>query len=110
MLDLGTLGSAPSAASGINNRGDVVGVSNNHAFLWRHGRMTDLGTLVPLDSNWTLLDAFSINDRGQIACSSRRKGEPTHLLLLTPTPRCRPSPISTAPTRDGGLAVSLLPQ
>jgi probable HAF family extracellular repeat protein len=85
MLDLGTLGSAPSAASGINNRGDVVGVSNNHAFLWRHGRMTDLGTLLPLGSNWVLLDAFSINDRGQIACSARRKGEPTHLLLLTPT-------------------------
>jgi probable HAF family extracellular repeat protein len=85
MLDLGTLGSAPSAASGINNRGDVVGVSNNHAFLWRHGQMSDLGTLVPAGSTWVLLDAFSINDRGQIACSARRKGETTHLLLLTPS-------------------------
>jgi probable HAF family extracellular repeat protein len=110
MLDLGTLGKSPSAASGINNRGDVVGASNNHAFLWRHGRMTDLGTLVPLDSNWTLLDAFSINDRGQIACSARRKGEPTHLLLLTPTQRVRPSTIARARTRDGRLGVVLVSQ
>ena len=89
MQDLGTLGDDPSKASGINNHGEVVGASNitntkRHAFLWREGRMTDLNAFLPAGTPWILLDAFSINDGGQIVCSARRKGEPIHLILLTP--------------------------
>jgi probable HAF family extracellular repeat protein len=61
LVDLGTLGGQSSYATAINDRGWVVGRSQAtdgtyHGFLWRHGRMTDLGTLSPVD----------VNNRGQI--------------------------------------------
>jgi len=49
--NLGTLGGTASVAEGINDRGWVVGSANlasdqnGHAYLWRDGVMTDLGTL-----------------------------------------------------------------
>ena len=48
---LGTLGGTYSVATGLNNKGQVVGWSNipgnqyDHAFLWENGMMIDLGTL-----------------------------------------------------------------
>lgn len=53
---LGALGGTSSYASGINNRGWVVGDANlsgdttEHASLWRNGVATDLGTLGGLNS------------------------------------------------------------
>ena len=49
--DLGTLGGTDADGVGVNDRGWVVGISrvagdqSGHAFLWRDGVMTDLGTL-----------------------------------------------------------------
>ncbi len=71
MTDLGTLAGeeGTSFASGVNNRGQVVGTSTTRdgsyrAFLWANGKMRNLGTLSggrDLGSR-----AAAINDRGQI--------------------------------------------
>src|SRR5260370_32568606 len=51
MLDLGSLGGTVGWATGLNNQGQVIGAMTLagdggwHPFLWRHGRLTDLGTL-----------------------------------------------------------------
>jgi len=71
MRDLGTLpGDAISQALGINGRGQVVGLSCGaggcRAFLWEHGLMTDLNTLVGPASGH-LVFANDINDAGEIA-------------------------------------------
>ena len=65
VTDLGSLSGLPTAASAINNLGQVVGASGSRAFLWDAGRMTDLN--VPVDGNATHSAAYSINDAGQIA-------------------------------------------
>ncbi len=82
MIDLGTLGGHFSAALGINNRNEVVGVSeiadgHLHAFLWSKGEMTDLGTLGGQDSS-----AGAINDHGQIVGeSSLASGGSSHAFV-----------------------------
>lgn len=72
--DLGNLGGTMNnVAFGINQLGQVVGISDlpgdstTHAFLWRKGvGMTDLGTL-PGDASSS---ASAINDEGQVAIQS----------------------------------------
>jgi probable HAF family extracellular repeat protein len=74
LIDLGTLhGGIFSYAEGINNRGEIAGVSENgridpasgnprfHAVLWESGKIKDLGTLGGMSSF-----AGSINNRGQV--------------------------------------------
>jgi probable HAF family extracellular repeat protein len=52
VTDLGTLGGIQTIASGINQAGDVTGSANltcdacySHAFLYKNGKLRDLGTL-----------------------------------------------------------------
>jgi len=91
MRDLGTLpGDAISEALGINEVGQVVGVSygpgfsNPRAFLWQNDVMTDLNSLVPAGSTLTLQVAGDINDRGEItgaAFDSSTKTNPAFLAI-----------------------------
>jgi probable HAF family extracellular repeat protein len=68
LQDLGTLGGPSSLAEGINNLGQVVGVSDlpgvafSHAFLYREGRMKDLGTLEGIPNS----EAHNLNDFGEV--------------------------------------------
>jgi len=69
-IDLGTLGGSYNEALGVNDRGLVVGSSENdegdeRPFLWEEGRMTDLGTL---GGDWGT--ARAINDEGVVVGSS----------------------------------------
>lgn len=64
--DLGSLGGTKSAAVGINDQGQIVGVAENalgqfRAFLYEDGIMQDIGTLGGTSSN-----ANAINNRGEI--------------------------------------------
>ena len=73
MEDLKTLpGDALSEATGVNDQGQIVGVSfaagfaNPRAFLWQNGVMTDLNRLIPAGSSLYLLSANDINNEGVI--------------------------------------------
>ena len=87
VTDLGTLTSGGTSIvffGGINNRGQVVGVSStsdtaSHAFLYTDGHMIDLGTLGGSSS-----EALSVNDSGQVAGQSFISGDTaTHAFLYS---------------------------
>jgi probable HAF family extracellular repeat protein len=69
MVDLGTLGGTVGYSYALNNRGQVVGLSNlagdqaADLFLWDNGKLTDL-TTQSTGGSFVLADA--INDAGQI--------------------------------------------
>jgi probable HAF family extracellular repeat protein len=94
LTDLGTLpgGSAFFAeACDINAVGKIVGTSYitsdvYHAFLNYNGTMTDLNTLIPSDSGWTLEEASGINDSGWIVGYGTNPSGQTHAFLLTAVP------------------------
>ncbi len=89
LRDLDTLNNAYSAAYGMNNKGAVVGVMFNSpsdddvAFLWSDGSMYNLNDLLDTRENWNLVEAWGINDAGQIVGYGIKNGT-ERALLLTP--------------------------
>ncbi|HYE16621.1 MAG TPA: DUF3466 family protein [Pyrinomonadaceae bacterium] len=107
MQDLGALPgtSGRSVAYDINAGGEVVGYSEiargvSRAFVWDSvNGMRDLNDLTA-GSNWTLLEARSINNRGQIVGFGTNPSGFLHAFLLTPVrdgpPADEPAPCITA--------------
>jgi probable HAF family extracellular repeat protein len=95
LISLGLLtGDLGGIASGINDKGQVVG-SNfdsqgnwNHAFIWQNNVMTDLNALIPGNSNLRAVMANKINERGQISGMAIVLGGPDkdniHAFIATP--------------------------
>lgn len=90
MRDLGTLqGDVYSWANNINSKNHAVGTSfpatgDGRAFIWQNGAITDLNTLIPPGSSLYLLEAFGINNRGQIAGWGRDANGDIRAYLLIP--------------------------
>jgi probable HAF family extracellular repeat protein len=91
MDDLGVLpGGTYSHANAINNAGLIVGQSEvspstSHAFLYRHGTMFDLNSLIDASEEWTLSIAWDISNTGLIVGWGTRNGE-ARSFLLRPVP------------------------
>jgi probable HAF family extracellular repeat protein len=92
MADLGTvLGCDDSNAFWINSRSQAVGASfgcdgsEDHAVLWEGGPPAiDLNSFVPPGSDLFLVEAVSINDRGEIAALGVLPSGDTRAVLLIP--------------------------
>jgi probable HAF family extracellular repeat protein len=94
MIDLGVLpGDLVGAGLAMNNAGEIVGASvsapgpasgNPRAMLWRQGTMMDLNSLIPADAPLYLLNAFGINDAGQIVGVGVTDDGEIHGFLATP--------------------------
>jgi probable HAF family extracellular repeat protein len=95
MQDLGTIpGDVASVALGINDSGEVVGISfdpsfNPRAFVRQNGVMTDINTLIPAGFPLFLLTACSVNSRGEIIGLAVTSTGEAHGYLATPSSRPR---------------------
>jgi probable HAF family extracellular repeat protein len=73
-------------ANGINSAGQVVGNEGATAILYENGVATNLNTLLPADSGWTLQDATAINDNGWIVGQGLNPSGQADGFLLIPAP------------------------
>jgi probable HAF family extracellular repeat protein len=105
MLDLGTLGGPDTRATGINDGGQVVGVSTlpdgtKHAFLYSQGKLADLRTL-PGGSYST---ANAINSNGMIVGAAETSTHAVHAVAWTGN---TPRDLGTLPQGTRSRAIGL---
>lgn len=96
IVNLHTLsGDTTAEATGINDRGQIIGTSigaNNssfRAFLYQNGKIYDLNSLVPPNSPLYLVGTGDINDRGEItgqACVVASGCTVFHTFVAIPLP------------------------
>ncbi len=116
MQNLGTLsGFTDSYATAINNSGLIVGYLygpgngglDYHAFMESNGKMTDLNSLLPANSGWTLMTATAVSNQNEIVGIGSDNGyfhgyllytSPTSSPTPTPTPTPPPAHLPIAPT------------
>ncbi len=83
MIDLGSFGGTLGFGDMVNNRGQVIGVSDlpgdttQHAFLWENGNLQDLGTLGGTYSapNW-------LNEAGEVVGGATTPGDLNYFAFL----------------------------
>jgi probable HAF family extracellular repeat protein len=115
MRDLGTVyGDFASLALGINDKGEVVGVSldanfSPRAFLWENGVPVDLNTLIPANSGLHLQLAESINSRGEIIGYAQTGSGEIRGFLATPR-HSEDDSESAAPAAQGVTSPMVLPE
>lgn len=73
------------ALRGINNLGQIVGVSGARGVVWEGGVTYDLNAMLPRGSGFEVTSATDINDRGQIIAVGRSSGV-RRAVLLSPAP------------------------
>lgn len=117
LQDIGSLGGAFTQARALNEAGQVVGYSTyadtepgtgfSSAFLFRDGLMFDLNQLTERPGLWTILDAYGINDAGQIAahaCTDFGDCRAVRLDPLHAVPEPRPAALWCTGVAALGLA------
>jgi probable HAF family extracellular repeat protein len=123
VTDIGSLsaiGNYQSTAKGINQRGDIVGMSfgnqgdNGHAFIYTNeGQIHDLNEFVDPNSGWTLVSAEAISDNNDVVGQGTRNGATHGFKMRVPNLQpCPPVACRGPGTRDlqtGTCAYPVLP-
>ncbi|MBL7224460.1 MAG: hypothetical protein ISS72_11475 [Candidatus Brocadiae bacterium] len=109
LTDLGKVkGERTTWGGSINDAGQAVGFGHSTsgggvtrtAFLWENGQMTKLIDLIENSEGIGGLDAFGINERGEIAGAIRGDGY-SHAYIARPSTQAPPSPGITVEPTDG---------
>jgi probable HAF family extracellular repeat protein len=91
MTDVGVVpGDLCTNGRAINSRGQAIGTSTNcmgviqHMFLWENGTIFDLSALILPGSDLEVVEAWDMNDRGEIAAVGILPNGDEHAVVLVP--------------------------